>query len=340
MKKRLTALLLACVMLVCMPAASTAESHESIYRDTLDRFYAYIASGAQDREPGEGETGVWEALMGMDSDTALEKIGYAFFDMNGDGVSELFIGAITHTDGTLYFGDEIYAFYTLADGAPQYVFEGWARSRYRLTDDYRFFYAGSSGASRSAFAVYSFTPNGTLACDDFFFTHEKGANGEEIGYYHNRTGEWDPAQSTELDNPDVYTIVYDQLDLQTALMPFTPFAAYDPASPAQDAPTVSARWVAAGDVQMVEFSASRTVWNFQVLSLSLDDIDANGQPAFSVTPLYTLGALTPDNPILAALTFWGDTPNNGIAYTDETGATHRFIVDISGMDGSLTLTAF
>lgn len=337
--KQLTALLLACMLLLCSPAAM-AESDAELYRETLDRFAQYIASGAA-REPDEGESGVWEALMGMDSVRASEKIGYAIADLSGDGVPELLIGAITHTDGAQFYGSECYALYTCTNHTPQLVFEGWARSRYRLMNDGRFLYEGSSGASRSAFAAYSLSRTAALVCEDFYFTDEKGADGAEIGYYHNRTGEWNPARSKELDHPDIFTIVLDQFDLDVTLTPLTPFALYDTVGVGGSA-AVRVQWASSttSAQPMVAFTASQTVQNFQILSLALSGVDANGQPIFSAQPLYTLGTLTPGNPLTLGMTFSGMIPSNGISYMDVSGVTHRFIVDVSGADGSLTLTAF
>ena len=50
--------------------------------------------------------------------------------------------------------------------------------------------------------------------------------------------------------------------------------------------------------------------------------------------------LNPEEPVRISLTFWGDMPNNGIAFTDEDDETHCFAVDMSGENGELYLWEF
>ena len=90
----------------------------------------------------------------------------------------------------------------------------------------------------------------------------------------------------------------------------------------------------------IVFFPEDTVTDFQLLSLFLEDVDENGNLRFSVTPLCTLAALSPDIPLLVNLTFYGDLPGYGIAYTDTDGTEKQFCFGISGMDGSLFLSEF
>ncbi len=80
------------------------------------------------------------------------------------------------------------------------------------------------------------------------------------------------------------------------------------------------------------------VRDFCILRLSDPGIDDAGSFTFTAETIYNAGILTPDRPIVFVTAFYGDLPNNGVSYTDETGATRMFALDISGMDGSLVLT--
>ncbi len=96
-----------------------------------------------------------------------------------------------------------------------------------------------------------------------------------------------------------------------------------------------------GDYEVgIVFSASRTLRDFKVLSVSLEDVDEDGTPVFSVLELYTQDALTPERPLLVHTSFPGDMPTNGISYLDGDGTTRYFSVNESGFDGSLILSEF
>ena len=96
-----------------------------------------------------------------------------------------------------------------------------------------------------------------------------------------------------------------------------------------------------GDYEVgIIFSASRTLRDFKVLSISLEDVDEDGMPVFSVLELYTQDALTPERPLFVQTSFPGDMPTNGISYLDDDGTTRYFSVSESGFDGSLILSEF
>lgn len=90
----------------------------------------------------------------------------------------------------------------------------------------------------------------------------------------------------------------------------------------------------------VVFGAEGDVKDFKVLSLDLKDVDENGKPNFLVKELYALDRLKPARPLVLGLTFFGSIPHYGISYLDAEGATRRFAVVESGMDGSVLLSEF
>lgn len=89
----------------------------------------------------------------------------------------------------------------------------------------------------------------------------------------------------------------------------------------------------------VMFTARRPVTDFQVLALEMKDLD-NEEIAFDTESVYEMDELNPEEPVRISLTFWGDMPNNGIAFTDEDDETHCFAVDMSGENGELYLWEF
>lgn len=87
----------------------------------------------------------------------------------------------------------------------------------------------------------------------------------------------------------------------------------------------------------VVFTTEKTVTDFKVLSISMQDNDDSGSFTFSAEELYSMPELTPDRPLEAGMQFIGTVPNNGIAFIDPNGEVKYFAVDMSGRDGSLFL---
>ena len=69
----------------------------------------------------------------------------------------------------------------------------------------------------------------------------------------------------------------------------------------------------------------------------IDDVDENGKLIYTPGDIYTSEVFASDYPLVATLTFWGDTPSYGISYEDESGTLHTFLLEQSGFDGSLIL---
>ena len=61
---------------------------------------------------------------------------------------------------------------------------------------------------------------------------------------------------------------------------------------------------------------------------------------YDTEDLYTTDALTEGKPVVIRMTFAGDVPDRGIAYTDADGITRYFAITTSGEDGSLLLMEF
>lgn len=336
-----------------LPAADVAEEVDGteIYKDILDDFYTLIVNGSEEDTYFEGSDGVSEALWAM-GENALELIGYSIKDISGDGIPELLVGAMDDSNS----GKEIYAVYTCQNDTPICTLSGWSRSAYTSMGDGRFLYQGSGGAIYSIFGTYTISPDGTsLICEDYYFTCEKDETFSEVGFYHNTSGEWDKDASEELNLPEEeFWKIQNDLAEQTENVPMMPFSAYEYAVESTEELPVTALFASDADVsaydefiadtdesqEKILFLAKSTVKDFQVLSLSLEDVDENGNITFSTETLYVLEELTPQRPLMAGMTIYGTIPNYGISYVDENGAARSFAVGISGMDGSLILEEF
>lgn len=88
----------------------------------------------------------------------------------------------------------------------------------------------------------------------------------------------------------------------------------------------------------VLLTARRTVKDFKILALNMNETDENGniRPG-SVEVLYSLEELSPEKPLVLVTGFAGVIPSVGISYADSNGEEKMYAVSMSGKDGSLFL---
>ena len=275
----------------------------------------------------------------------MYEMGYLIEDLSGDGIPELAVGERNGMTNALY---------TLVDGKPELVFEGWYRSSYVYMGDGYFYYYGSNSASESGQGVFYLTKNGTgLECESFLFT---GLNSDgDLEVYRNETGSWNPAES---EKADMTAEDFWALDPPGDPLPLTPFSGTDGGSANESGVPVSVRYLTeAGDVDCdwvslydgpdsccILFTTDSLVTDFTLLDLFAEDFTETGAVIFSATPVELDGergslpsVMTPDTPVAVQLIFPGDLPAYGISYVDAEGSLRRFAIAVSGYDGSLLL---
>ena len=183
------------------------------YSELVERFRTLVSDPFGQDSDKPGEMGVLEAARAA-GDNAVYKMGYLIEDLSGDGIPELAVGGLNGMTNALY---------TLVDGKPELVFEGWYRSSYVYMGDGYFYYYGSNSASESGQGVFHLTKNGTgLECESFLFT---GLNSDgDLEVYRNETGSWNPAES---EKADMTAEDFWALDTPGDPLPLTPFSGTD-----------------------------------------------------------------------------------------------------------------
>ena len=222
--KRNLMLILSIAMVLCLAGcAEEAANPRDLYGEVLTNYYDIIARPDGERVFADGEFGVFEAAQAL-GDAALDTIGYAFTNLNGDGTDELLIGVFDTMDGA-FVQNELYAGYTLAGDTPVLLFEGSARSAYSLMDGGSLFYYGSGGAMYSIFGEAVVNAENGLEWVDYYFTYETDETMTEIGFFHNNSGQWEPAMSERLDtDADAFFAVEDAYAQRTVTLEDTKFA--------------------------------------------------------------------------------------------------------------------
>ena len=306
------------------------------YEAILERSVEVLASGG-DIEIGDGEMGLLEAAY-QDADG----VGYAMEDLNADGVPELILGPAD--------GSSIYALYTGNGSEPVLLLEGWARNYWQYLGGGRFFVSGAGGVAYNMVGTFVLPRDGReLVCEDFYFTYELDERFEEFGVFHNTEGLWDTSVSEQLD------MTYDDLwaldeEWSAQAQPLDLTHLDVPIS----GPQVQVLWADGewnGDYERVDLSsgepssavlflADSPVMDFRILSLFVEDMTDDGSITFSSGTLCHLDVLSADCALVADLTFHGDLPCYGISYIDANGAFWRFAIEISGYDGSISLSEF
>ncbi len=132
----------------------------------------------------------------------LDKIGYAYYDVNADGIEELFIGEIEQ--GVMK--GVIYDIYTMVDRKPVHVVSGGNRDRYFATDEVFLCNEFPSGADERVWKIFILVENSTTLYPQVFFKQVGQEDADSTWYitYSSDNGEW--KKTTEQEFKDRKTV--------------------------------------------------------------------------------------------------------------------------------------
>lgn len=116
-----------------------------------------------------------------------DKIGYAYYDVNADGIDELLIGEIANGA----WKGVIYDIYTMVNRKPKHVTSGGSRNRYYVCDNAFICNEYSSGALESGVRVYNLVENSTELFPQVSFKYDG---------YKNPSNPWFLSYGNELNN--------------------------------------------------------------------------------------------------------------------------------------------
>ncbi len=108
---------------------------EDLYNNVLAK---YVKAANENWEADQFEQADMSPEFYYSSNTAgkdmLSNIGYSYFDLNKDGVDELFLGTMEEEDSE--FKGVVYDVYTITNHEPTHVISGTARNRYFCDDNF------------------------------------------------------------------------------------------------------------------------------------------------------------------------------------------------------------
>ena len=137
-----------------------------------------------------------------------DKIGYAYYDVNVDGIDELLIGEIAQ--GT--WKGVIYDIYTMVDRKPHHVISGGARNRFFVCDDAFICNEYSSGASESGVRVYNLVENSTELFPQVNFKYDGYTNSKKPWFVSYSDEKWQNVTKAAYDERKKVFDKYERFD--------------------------------------------------------------------------------------------------------------------------------
>ncbi|MBR6328746.1 MAG: hypothetical protein IKR68_03770 [Lachnospiraceae bacterium] len=151
---------------------------EDLYQDVLEKFRTAIKEGWDaNRLEAEDMSSMYYVISSSGEGNGADKIGYAYYDTNNDGIDELLVGEIAEDD----WKGTVYDIYTMADRKPMHVVSGWDRNRYYALEDGFIVNEYSGGADESGWNVFDIEPNTGRIMDQVDF---------KIDGYENKDKPW------------------------------------------------------------------------------------------------------------------------------------------------------
>lgn len=253
------------------------------------------------------------------------RVGYSFYDFDGDGVNELVIGTNIEPYSNFPGRTMIHAIYTANGDKPECLLHGSSQKTWYYQGNGWFYMTGEENAAHVMSGQYSYI-NKLLNCEHYWFSTLNEA-GDHV-YYHSRMETADPRKGSKLNfDIDTYNSNDENNIGQAVWIDLTPFTYLRPITVKQSE----------GD--KVSFSASQPLKDFRVIKLSgIDFVDgriiANEGKVLLNTPLKA------GQSVNMQMQFMGDLPEYAVSFTDALGERVKMLVTISGMDGSIGLSQY
>lgn len=102
---------------------------EELYQDVLQKYVTAMEEKWNAvRLEKEGMSPAYEMMLKIPDGSILDRVGYAYRDLTGEGIEELLIGEIPDADER----PMIYDIYGIEDHSPAHLLSGWKENRYYL----------------------------------------------------------------------------------------------------------------------------------------------------------------------------------------------------------------
>ncbi len=187
---------------------------EELYTGILDKYITAISDRWSpdqfEEEEMSGELGVIAA----NAEDPFERIGFAYMDINGDGIDELLIGNRPEKA----FDGMLYDIYTMVDREPAHVVSGYFRDRYYALGGFDVCNEYSAGAGETGTVLYVLIPNSTELFLQIAYKCDEYENEESPWFKAYNDGEWEAVSEEE------YNDALKQINEDKLIPEYTPFS--------------------------------------------------------------------------------------------------------------------
>ncbi len=158
---------------VCVAENEAVSGNPEDYRSVIDLYLAGLAGDENILEGNEFNFSAYICCEVSEIDP-FESIGYTLLDLDADGTMEMIIADAT--DGQLLEGI-VFDIWTLRDGKPALVIQGWERNRLYLTAPdaegrWGYYQEGSSSAFESSWSIGTFVDGASVLLHDLEYNEE------------------------------------------------------------------------------------------------------------------------------------------------------------------------
>lgn len=153
---------------------------EDLYKEVLKKHITAIKEKWDSTKlEKEHMSYMYNVLAENKKEDVLDKVGYAYYDANADGIDELIIGEIAQGE----WKGVIYDMYTMVNRKPKHVLSGGSRNRFFVTDGTFLANEYSSGAGESGVRIYILLENSTEIFPQVSFKYDSYKNKEQPWFW-------------------------------------------------------------------------------------------------------------------------------------------------------------
>lgn len=175
---------------------------EEIYRDVLKKYVkAFTEKWDDENKYKSADMGFMYNTMLQNDVNLMDKIGYAYYDINSDGIDELFIGEIAKGKNK----GIVYDIYTIVNRKPTHVLSGGHVDRFFVCDENFICNESSVTKKDSNLNVYALHKNSKSLDADVMYSYN--ATNKKIGPYFVSYGEqtdWQDISKKDFKNGQKY----------------------------------------------------------------------------------------------------------------------------------------
>lgn len=325
--------------------------YEEIYQDVLDKMHRIIAHPESSAWDADDASIIIQEAASYQEDP-IDNIGYAFMDLNGDGVCELVIGNVQNN---YYPGNTLHVVYTYLDGEVVYSFGGPSRNPHFLMEDGRILFSASNGYYSYGFGLSTWNAGSdTLTCEEIVYTGI-GPDGETQVVFKNNIGYWDEDDAYLTDMTlDDYENEWESYAANTKYVELVPFSQYSHADGYAGVEGIEPVYVSYADESSlsdceqyilddndysswVSFYANMQVQHFYVMEMYDMEFNDDGTFNYFTEEKVEYDILNQGTEVAVKMNLPETLPQYSFSYYEADGTYHCYALFLSGEDGSVSL---